>query len=103
MRASSDSCTNALRLPDEVSQRLTRLADLTGRSKTFYMIEAIKEHLDKLDRQAARRILAFLQGRVAPLEDPRSIGEALKGSRLGDDNARLWRGSPGRGGAPTWR
>ena len=27
----------ALRLPDEVSQRLKRLADLTGRSKTFYV------------------------------------------------------------------
>ncbi len=40
--------------------------------------------LGKLDRQAARRVLAFLQGRVAPLEDPRSIGGALKGSRLGE-------------------
>ena len=39
--------------------------------------------LDKLDRQAARRIVAFLHERVATLEDPRSIGEALKGSRLG--------------------
>ena len=40
--------------------------------------------LGKLDRQAARRVLAFLHGRVAPLEDPRSIGGALKGSRLGE-------------------
>ena len=40
--------------------------------------------LDKLDRQAAQRILAFLHGRVATLDDPRSIGEALKGSRLGE-------------------
>ena len=32
----------------------------------------------------ARRILAFLHGRIAPLDDPRSIGEALKGSKLGD-------------------
>jgi len=40
--------------------------------------------LGKLDRQAARRILAFLHGRVATLEDPRSIGETLKGSRLGE-------------------
>ena len=39
----------ALRLPDEVAQRLTRLADRTGRSKTFYMIEAIREHLDDLE------------------------------------------------------
>lgn len=40
--------------------------------------------LDKLDRQAARRILAFLHERVGVLENPRSIGEALKGSRLGE-------------------
>jgi mRNA interferase RelE/StbE len=40
--------------------------------------------LDKLDPQAARRILAFLHGRVATLDDPRSIGEALKGSQLGE-------------------
>lgn len=40
--------------------------------------------LGKLDRQAARRILTFLHGRVAALDDPRSIGEALRGSRLGE-------------------
>jgi mRNA interferase RelE/StbE len=44
--------------------------------------EAERE-LDKLDPQMARRILAFLHERVAVLDDPRSIGEALKGSRLG--------------------
>lgn len=40
--------------------------------------------LDKLDPQATRRILVFLHERVAALEDPRSIGEALKGSMLGE-------------------
>ena len=44
---------------------------------------AAERDLDKLDPQIARRILAFLHGRIAPLDDPRSIGEALKGSRLG--------------------
>ena len=39
--------------------------------------------MDKLDPQTARRILAFLHGRVAQLDDPRSIGEALKGAKLG--------------------
>ncbi len=43
-----------------------------------------ERELDKLDPQAARRILAFLHGRVALLVDPRSIGEALKGSKLGE-------------------
>ena len=45
----------SLRLPDEVSQRLDHLAELTGRSKTFYMIEAIREHLDDLFRQSPFR------------------------------------------------
>ena len=45
---------------------------------------AAERDLDKLDPQMARRILAFLHGRIAPLDDPRSIGEALKGSKLGD-------------------
>lgn len=44
---------------------------------------AVRE-LDKLDPQMARRILTFLHGRVAVLDDPRSIGEALKGSKLGE-------------------
>jgi mRNA interferase RelE/StbE len=45
--------------------------------------EAVRE-LDKLDRQVARRILKFLRDRVAKLQDPRSLGSALKGSRLGE-------------------
>ena len=40
--------------------------------------------MGKLDQQTARRILAFLHSRVATLDDPRSIGEALKGSKLGE-------------------
>ena len=45
---------------------------------------AAEHDLDKLDPQVARRILSFLFERVATLDDPRSIGEALKGSALGD-------------------
>lgn len=44
---------------------------------------ALKE-LAKLDKQVARRILTFLRERVAVLDDPRSVGEALKGSKLGE-------------------
>lgn len=43
-----------------------------------------QKNLDQLDPQIARRVLSFLHERVSPLDDPRSIGEALKGSRLGD-------------------
>lgn len=40
--------------------------------------------MDKLDPQTTRRIEKFLHERLAPLENPRSLGEALHGSRLGD-------------------
>jgi mRNA interferase RelE/StbE len=40
--------------------------------------------LGKLDAQHAKRILKFLHERVAYLDDPRSIGKALRGSRLGE-------------------
>lgn len=39
--------------------------------------------LRKLDPPMARRILRFLNERVAPSADPRSLGQALKGSELG--------------------
>jgi mRNA interferase RelE/StbE len=42
-----------------------------------------EKSLGKLDRQIAQRILRFLHERVAPLDDPRQIGEALKGPSLG--------------------
>lgn len=41
------------------------------------------KQLRKLDPQIAKRILTFLRDRVAPLDDPRSIGEALRGKELG--------------------
>ncbi len=43
--------------------------------------------LDKLRSQSAARILRFLRDRVAPLDDARSIGQALKGDRFGE----FWR------------
>jgi mRNA interferase RelE/StbE len=46
--------------------------------------ESADRELSKLDAQQAKRILKFLHERVAKLDDPRSIGEALHGSRLGE-------------------
>ena len=45
-----------------------------------------EKDLSKLDRQIARRIIKFLGQRVAKLDDPRSIGAALRGwkYRVGD-------------------
>jgi mRNA interferase RelE/StbE len=44
-----------------------------------------RRHLRKLDKAIARRILDFMDERVAASEDPRHTGKALKGP-LGD----LW-------------
>lgn len=43
-----------------------------------------QKELEKLDHQTARRIVRFLLERLAKLEDPRSLGDALKGSELGE-------------------
>ena len=43
-----------------------------------------RKELRKLDRQVAQRIIRFLGERVALLDDPRSLGEALHGPKLGN-------------------
>ena len=46
--------------------------------------ESADWELGKLDVQHRKRILKFLRERVAKLDDPRSVGEALHGSQLGE-------------------
>lgn len=46
--------------------------------------KSAEKQLGKIDPQVAKRILTFLRDRVAPLDDPRGIGEALRGKELGD-------------------
>jgi mRNA interferase RelE/StbE len=53
---------------------------------TIEYTEAADRQLRKLDKPAARRILDYMNQRIAPLEDVRSAGKALHGT-LGD----LWR------------
>ena len=38
-----------IRLPEDVENRLSQLAERTGRTKTFYVKEAILEHLDDME------------------------------------------------------
>ena len=40
--------------------------------------------LGKLDPQQSKRTLKFLRDRLASLDNPRSIGQALHGSELGE-------------------
>jgi mRNA interferase RelE/StbE len=44
----------------------------------------VDRDLGKLDPQQSKRILKFLNERVAPLDNPRSIGQALHGSKFGE-------------------
>ena len=60
--------------------------------------DAAKKDLAKLDKPVAKRITAFIRERLALLDDPRSIGDALKGSRLG--NLKLRKTTSFRQGLP---
>lgn len=71
----------SLRLPVDLNQRLSHLSEQTGRSKTFYMLEAIKQHIDDLEDLylAEQRLLDVRAGRsmTYSLDDvERSLGLA---------------------------
>jgi len=63
----------AVRVPEEIETRLDRLAQLTGRTKTYYVREAIEEHLDDLeDAYLAEKVLEKVRSgreKLIPLED----------------------------------
>ena len=46
---------------------------------TIEYAKTAKDQLRKLDRTVARRILDFMDERIAPLENPRQSGKAVKG------------------------
>ncbi len=57
-----------IRIPKSVKDRLDVLAEKTGRTRTFYIRQALLEHLDDLeDRYMAQEVL----GRVKEVEDER--------------------------------
>ncbi len=63
----------AIRLPQSIEKRLEKLARRTGRTKTFYVREAILEHLDDLeDMYLAERVLQRIRSgeeQTVPIED----------------------------------
>jgi RHH-type rel operon transcriptional repressor/antitoxin RelB len=63
----------AIRLPQAIEKRLEKLARCTGRSKSFYVREAILLHIEDLeDIYLAERTLQRIRDgeeRVIPLED----------------------------------
>lgn len=46
--------------------------------------ESAARQLKKLDRSMARRVLDYMDERVATMEDPRTIGKKLAGLKLGE-------------------
>ena len=46
--------------------------------------ETAEKQLAKLDKPVALRLRNFLRDRLALIDDPRSIGQALRGSELGE-------------------
>ena len=53
---------------------------------TIEFVPAAAKELKKLGRSEAARIVATLEQRIVPLDDPRQVGEALAGNLAG-----LWR------------
>ena len=49
--------------------------------------EDANKQLKKLDKGTRERLVRFMLERIGKLEDPRSVGEALKGATLGE----LWK------------
>ena len=71
----------AIRLPQDIENRLDKLAKATGRTKTFYAREAILEHLEDLEDiyLAEQRLIEIRAGRskTYPLEEvDRELGLA---------------------------
>jgi len=63
--------TTSIRLPDELDARLEKLASKTGRSKTFYIKQAIEEHITDLEDVylAERRMRAYDPAENATLDE----------------------------------
>jgi len=55
-------------------------------ASTIEYAKSARDQLRKLDKPVARRIVDYMDQRIAPLENPRSVGKALRGP-LGE----LWR------------
>jgi RHH-type rel operon transcriptional repressor/antitoxin RelB len=63
----------SIRLPQEIEQRLERLSSKTGRTKSFYVKQALLEHLDDMEDAylAESRLENIRAGltKTIPLED----------------------------------
>ena len=58
--------TAALRMPEDLANRYDRLAKSTGRTKTFYMTEALAAEIDRLEYEYGlmKKVEDFRAGRL---------------------------------------
>jgi RHH-type rel operon transcriptional repressor/antitoxin RelB len=72
----------AVRLPEEIEKRLDALSKATGRTKTYYVREAILEYIDDLEDVylAEQRLADLRAGRSSTI----SLEEAMKSYGLLD-------------------
>ena len=91
----------AIRLPAEVEARLEALARATGRTKTFYVREAILEHLGDLEDLyfAEQRLIDIRAGKTqtVPLEEVMA-GVSSRTPTRGHGTGKKGRGERFRGG-----
>jgi len=61
----------AIRLPAEIEKRLEKLAKKTGRTKSYYVRQAILEYLEDLEDYylAEDRLRSFSEAKTIPLEE----------------------------------
>jgi len=61
----------AVRLSDDIVERLERLAKKTGRTKSYYVRQAILEYLEDLEDYylAEERLKSFDESKTIPLEE----------------------------------
>jgi RHH-type transcriptional regulator, rel operon repressor / antitoxin RelB len=55
----------SIRISDDLSRRLQKLAKRTGRTKTFYVVKAVQQHLEDLEDiyTAEQRLIDLREGR----------------------------------------
>lgn len=44
--------TTSIRLPKELSERYSRLAEITGRTRSYYITEAMEDAIDEFEHEA---------------------------------------------------
>ena len=67
----------AIRLPDDLENRLNHLAKVTGRTKTFYARQAIEQHLDDLEDLylAEQRLTELCAGKTQAIPIEKLLSE----------------------------